>query len=166
MSPSESNAALSDSPQNNRFLGAAIFQDGLLHGRLNAEEYLFCKIIRGEQQTFPYSTEGQTVGLTTLGVPDIRIDTKKQPMQIDIFLRFAIVSSSGSAPADRLEASLKREFANTINHCQQMHTDPFRFADIAAGAFLTFEKWEDFQWLDQFSASNINLNIQVHDSKS
>lgn len=166
MFPSESTTVNTEIQRNNRFLGAAVFHDGQMVGLLSAEEYLWCKILRGESQTFPYAAESQTVGLTTLGKPDIRINTSARPMQIDVSLRFAIVSSSGSAPTEQLQTSIKRELENTIHRCQQMHTEPFYFADAAAGAFPTFEEWTAFQWFDRFADSSIHLNVQVHNSKS
>ena len=174
--PSESGEAkpaaaiIPDSPQqpnvemqhSNRFLGAAVFQKGTMIGSLTGEEFLYCKILRGEQQTFPFSLDEQTVGLATMGKPEISIDVQSEPMKIDIGLRFSIVSSSRTAPLDALESALRESFMNTIEVCKAMGAEPFDFSGSASGSFLTIADWENFGWLERFLNSDINIGIRIH----
>lgn len=158
-SPQQSNVEMQHS---NRFLGAAVFQKGAMVGRLSGEEFLYCKMLRGEQQTFPFSLQQQTVGLATMGTPEIVVNTKAEPMTIDITMLFSIVSSSKSAPVDELESALRRSFLNTIEVCKAMRAEPFDFSGSASGSFLTIEDWEQFGWLECFLSSDINIDVRVH----
>ena len=174
--PSESGEAkpavaiIPDSPQgpsvemqhSNRFLGAAVFRKGVMIGKLTGEEFLYCKMLRGESQTFPFAVDGQTVGLATMGTPEIVIDLKSDPIRINIRLKFSIVSSSKSAPIDKLQSELKEEFMNVIEICKLMKAEPFDFSGSAAGSFLTIEEWERFDWLQHFLSSDIHIDIAVH----
>lgn len=146
----------------NRFLGAAVFRNGVMVGRLTGEEYLYCKMLRSETQTFPFSLDHLTVGLASMGTPAITIDTKSSPMKIDIGLRFSIVSSSRSAPVEKLQNALEDSFRKTIEVCKTMGAEPFDFSGKASGQFLTIAQWERFNWLDRFLESEINFDIRVH----
>lgn len=164
MTPSDPATDKVEMQHSNRFLGAAIFREGLMVGRLSAEEYLYCKILRGEQQAFPFSVGGQTVGLTTMGAPAVEIDSSAEPMQIDVSLRFSIVSSSNAAPVDELKTALEQELANVVRLCKRMSAEPFGFADAAAASFLTIDNWTNFGWSDRFADSEVHLNVQIHSS--
>lgn len=160
-SPQQSNVEMQHS---NRYLGAAVFQKGQMVGRLTGEEFLYCKILRGEQQTFPFSLENQTVGLTTMGTPEIEIDTSTEPMTLRIGLRLSIVSSSKSAPMDELQSALVEAFMETIEVCKAMGAEPFGLAGNAAGHFLTLSDWEDFGWQDHFLNSKIDVTVRIHNA--
>jgi len=165
-------AIIPDNPQqsgvemqhSNRFLGAAVFRKGCLAGRLSGEEYLYCKILRGEQQTFPFSIDGRTVGLTTMGAPSVVIDTKSSPMKIRIGLNMSIVSSSKTAPKESLQSALEEAFTDAIEACRRMGAEPLRLAEKAASAFLTIEDWQEFNWTDHFLESEIDVGIRIFSS--
>lgn len=164
--PSSSDTDRVEMQHSNRFLGAAIFQQGLMIGKLSADEYLYSKILSGKQQAFPFSVNGQTTGLTTLGTPAVQIDTSSDPMQIDVSLRFSIVSSSNAVPVEPLKAALEQELTNIIRICQRMGTEPFGFADTAAASFLTIDDWMQFDWIERFTNSHVNLNVQIHSAQN
>lgn len=164
MTPSGSSGDHVEMQHSNRFLGAAMFHNGLMVGKLSADEYLYCKILRGEQQAFPFSVNGQTVGLTTLGSPDIRIDLTSNPIQIDVTLRFSIVSSSNKTAIAPLKYELENELMNVVTICQKMKTEPFGFSDSAASLFPAADDWIQFGWTDRFSSSQINITALIHSS--
>lgn len=150
----------------NRLLGAAILRKGRMIGTLSAEEYLYCKLLRGEQQVFPFSAAEKTVGLTTLGTPSIVIDHVADPMRLDVTLHLSIVSSSNAAAVEPIQAELEQKLTDVIHTCQQMGAEPFGFADIAAAAFLTVHDWTQFDWINHFKSSQININVQIHNAQA
>lgn len=164
--PEESMLDKTETQHSNRYLGAAVFHQGKMIGKLSSEEFLYCKILSGGKQAFPYSIDHQTVGLTTLGSPSITMNLNSDPIQIDIALRFSIVSSSRSVQIPRLEDALKKSVLRSIDTCRKLKSEPFDFAEIAARHFLTVADWEAFDWNSQFLKSDIHVNVKVHDSKS
>ncbi len=146
----------------NRYLGAAVMRQGRMVGRLSGEEYIYCKLLRGEKLAFPFSAEGRTVGLTTMGSPEIEIDTKSDPPYIHIGLRFSTVSSSRSAPIEKLEQALRDELMNTIAVCRQMNAEPFGLAGHAAAQFSTIQAWQDYGWHDKYLQSRIDVGVRIH----
>lgn len=164
--PEESMLSTTETQHSNRYLGAAVFHNGKMVGKLNSEEFLYCKILQGEQQAFPFSIDDQTVGLTTLGPPAISMNLRSDPIEIGIDLRFSIVSSSKSAPLPALEKALEESVVNTLEVCRRMNTEPFGFAEHAASHFLTLKDWESFDWLSHFSQSDIDVNVTVHDTQT
>lgn len=165
-------AIIPDNPQqssvemqhSNRFLGAAVFHAGRMVGTLNGEEYLYCKILRGESQAFPFFIDGQTVGLTTIGKPSVKIGCDAQPMHITLDLHFSIVSSSRNAPMEKLQTELRKAFSASIEACRDMNAEPLNLAEHASGSFLTFDDWQKFNWIDRFSDSEIDINIRIDTS--
>lgn len=145
----------------NRYLGAAVFHKGQMVGKLDGEEFLYCKMLRGEQQTFPYSADGQTMGLTTMGLPDVSIRTDGDDVQIRIGLRFSIVSSSKSISVEKLKHALEDEFMETIEACKQMGAEPFNLAESASAGFLTLSDWEEFDWPSKFPESTIQIDVHI-----
>lgn len=166
MMPSNADADHIETQNSNRLLGAAILRKGLMIGKLSAEEYLYCKLLRGERQTFPFSAEEKTVGLTTLGAPTIVIDRTTEPMQIDVTLHLSIVSSSNAAAIEPIQTALEEKLTNVIHTCQQMGAEPFGFADTAAASFLAIHDWTEFDWLDRFKGSQINVSVQIHNAQT
>lgn len=166
MMPSYADADHIEMQNSNRLLGAAILRKGRMIGTLSAEEYLYCKLLRGEQQVFPFSAAEKTVGLTTLGTPSIVIDHVADPMRLDVTLHLSIVSSSNAAAVEPIQAELEQKLTDVIHTCQQMGAEPFGFADIAAAAFLTVHDWTQFDWINHFKSSQININVQIHNAQA
>lgn len=160
--PSDMHSSNLQTQHSNRFLGAAIFNEGNLVGKLSGEEFLYCKILSGEQQTFPFVINGHTIGLTTLGTPAISIDMQSDPMQINISLRFTTASGSREIPINDLQTELTKAFEATLETCKKLEADPFGFAETAAGDFLTIDDWQAFHWHNKFSASTVNINVSIH----
>lgn len=148
----------------NRFLGAAIFNEGKLAGKLGGEEFLYCKILSGKQQTFPFVIEGRTIGLTTLGAPEIFIDTQANPLRIDVRLRFTTASGSHGIPMESLRNHLSESITNAVEACKNLEADPIGFADKAAGSFLTVEDWLAYGWREKFAESEISVEVEIHAS--
>ncbi|MGN0803192.1 MAG: Ger(x)C family spore germination C-terminal domain-containing protein [Candidatus Faecivicinus sp.] len=159
--PDSTSVSKAEMQQSNRFLGAAVFHEGTLVGRLSGEESLYCKILQGGQQTFAFSLGEQTVGLTTLGAPDVQVDTGASPMQIQVGLRFSIAASSKNAPTEELERELEQALLSTIEACKAMGAEPLNFAEAAAGDFWTMEDWRAFDWNRRFLESDVHVAVHV-----
>lgn len=145
----------------NRFLGAAVFRQGKMTGRLSGEEYLYCKILQGKKQAFPFIIDGQTVGLTTLGKPSVHVDTSSEPIRISVKLRISVFSSSKNAPEESLKAELTEAFDQVVRTCKAMNAEPFGFAKHAAGSFASASDWLAFDWQKRFSESDVDIQIDI-----
>lgn len=146
----------------NRFLGAVVFHDGKMAGRLSGEESMYCEILRGEQQSFPFSYGGQTFDLTTLGKPSIQIDLDSSPMKIDIVLQLSILPGHRNPDAEAIARALEDALRQSIETCRAMGAEPFRFAERAAASFSTFDEWTAFDWPSHFLTSDIAVSVLLH----
>lgn len=164
--PDTSSASRSETQQSNRFLGAAVFRNGSMAGRLSGEEFLYCKILQGERQAFAFTLGEQTVGLTTLGAPSVTIDTSASPVKIDLGLRFSIAASSKNASREALEAALEEALLRTVSVCKSMGAEPLNLAEIASGKFLTIDDWIAFSWRERFLESDVQIDVRVFTSES
>ena len=53
---------------------------------------------------------------------------------------------------------------STFQHCQALGVDPFGFAEIAAGKFLTIDQWLEYDWHEKFPQAEFSLDIRIHKS--
>lgn len=145
----------------NRYLGAAIFQEGVMIGTLTSRQYLFCKVLRGQRQTFTYSLGDETASLSTMGMPKITIDTQSEPVRIQIDITFSLLPNNHPKSFEGLEEALEQDLQDTIAFCQQMGAEPFQFAEIAARSFATIDQWRSYDWIRHFVQSDVDVNVNL-----
>ena len=85
-----------ETEQETRFLGAAVFRDGRMVGKLDGRTLMYCKLLRGKSQTFVFAHGGEEVSLSTLGTPSVSVDTASEPVRIQVDLRLAVLPKQRS----------------------------------------------------------------------
>lgn len=161
ITPSDPETDYVKTQQANRFLGAAVFHGGRMVGRLTGDQVIYCKLLRGNQQTFPYTKSGHTLYLTRIGYPRVKIDTSENPVKISVRIRLSVLPGSENADLSGLEQDLESHLQNTINVCKAMKAEPFQFAETAARRFPTLAEWRDFHWIDKFIASQTEVDVHL-----
>lgn len=164
--PNDPLSAKVDTQSDSRFLGAAIFREGRLTGILSGKESLYCKILRGERQAFPFSTGGRTIGLTTLGKPEYQINIHSDPMTIDVCLRFSQLAGSRFADPEKLSDELEKEILKVIDTCRKMNAEPFLIAEKTASQFASMADWQAFDWHEKFKNCTIRVHINLQMKES
>lgn len=149
------------SPQANRFLGAAVFADGRMVGQLDGPQTLCCNLLCGKKQSFYLTADGRSLSLSTQGRPAIRIDTSAEPMRIDVKLRFALLPDSEITDPESARTALTQALTGTIDACKGFGAEPFQFAEIAARAFPTLERWMAYGWRARWLKSEVNVEVEV-----
>lgn len=161
ITPTYPNADYVKTQQANRFLGAAVFHSGIMCGKLTGDQVIYCKLLRGNQQTFPFTKEGQNFYLTRIGYPRVKIDTNSDPVRISVRLRLAVLPGSDNSNTDGIAESIEAELLNTINACKTMNAEPFQFAETAARKFATLKSWQSFNWHEKFKTSVIDIEVNL-----
>lgn len=152
--------------QANRYLGAAVFRDGQLAGVLGGKDLLCCRLLRGDDLSFPYALGEKALELAVLGTPRISIDTEAEPVKITIRMNFSILPGSDFVDDMQLAQSLERDLRASIDACKAMNTEPFEFAESAARSFLTNADWQAYGWRERFLESEIEFEISLHTERS
>jgi len=161
ITPSDPKTDYVKTQQINRFLGAAVFHGGRMVGKLTGDQVIYCKLLRGNQQTFPYTKAGHMFYLTRIGYPRVKIDTSVDPIRISVNLRLSVLPGSDHADLTGMEQDLELQLMNTINACKAMKAEPFQFAETAARHFPTLRRWQAFHWSERFIASDPDINVRL-----
>lgn len=159
--PRDADTASAASPQTNRFLGAAVFVDGRMVGRLDGPQTLFCNLLSGKKQAFYMTVNGQSLSLSTMGRPSVSVDVSAELLRIDVKLRVALLPDSEVTDAKAAREALNRELMETVSACKRMGAEPFQFAEIAARSFPTLERWQAYGWRAHWLASEVTVDAEI-----
>jgi spore germination protein KC len=55
---------------------------------------------------------------------------------------------------------MKKQIDKTINKCQSLNSDVFKFGNIAAMKFNTIKEFEEYNWLASFKDAQVNTQIE------
>lgn len=161
LTPSHPAATSVRSPQSNRYLGAALFHRGKMIGRLDGEQTLACLLLRGHRQSFLLENGGQSVSLKAVGRPKISIDTRAESPQIDVRLRFRLLSDAPDADLSALEDALSESLLGVVQTCQALGCEPFFFAERAVRTFSTLDHWLEYDWPSRFQSASVQIQTEI-----
>ena len=155
-----------------QYLGAALFRDGRMVGRLNAGETLGLDLLTGRVDTFSFDVDGETCMLSTLTGPRRRVKADGDAVTVEADLSLTAEDSSSRELLDRAEGELARTLEALIHRCQALGVEPFGFAEravIGSGPFAHFptcQRWMDYDWHAHFSRANVKINVDIRSSGS
>ncbi|HHY14379.1 MAG TPA: Ger(x)C family spore germination protein [Thermoanaerobacterales bacterium] len=163
--------------------GTTVFKWSNKVGELTGDETRILLITRGEFQKGIFAIKDLdehdcdcTISLEIHQEkkPDISVSFKDgQPnIRLDILLEgeLAAVDSMKdySTPEEKdhvekaFENFIKRETYKLFDKCKDMEADIFRFGTIVAKKFNTIQEWEDYNWLNKFRNSEIDVNVKFY----
>lgn len=150
------------SPMRQRFSGAALFRDGRLAGLLDVGQTRLMNLIRGTITAFPFDCDGKIYTLTTEGAATRTVKLEDGHVTLALRMRLSTLDEVCDEDARRLEAALAEALATVVYTCQTLGTDPFGFAESAAGQFLTVEQWQAFSWRERYAGAAVDVDVEVH----
>lgn len=144
-----------------QFLGAALFREGRMVGRLTAGETLGLDLLTGRVDTFSFDAAGETCMLSTLAGPRRRVKLEGDRVTVEADLSLTAEDASDRALLDRCEAELARSLEALIRHCQALGTEPFGFAERAAARFPTYQRWKAYDWRSHFARADVCVHVHI-----
>lgn len=156
----EKTSPSSESDLETRYIGAAVFSDGVCRGTLDGYEAVLTSLLRGSLDSFRCICGGESLEFTPIGRPAIDVDTQAQPPKIRIKLRLSVQNQVYLPDETVMHNTLEEDIRAVIAAAQAMGTDPFGFADTAAGSFSTLQAWEDYDWDQHYPDAQIEIKLR------
>ena len=166
---------------NVEFYGTAVFNGDKMVGELTGEETRMLNMILGgfKRGNFsikdPYSPDKFVpIDIRMERHPKVKAEIKGEKVYIDVKINLEgdILSIQSHLNYEeeplksRLEDAVVKKFKDDINSlidkCKEWGVDIFRFGRVVSPNFRTIQEWDDFNWLERFKDSVININIDFN----
>ncbi|MBK1812345.1 Ger(x)C family spore germination protein [Clostridium sp. YIM B02505] len=161
------------------FFGSAIFDGGKMVGELTGDETRALLMIRNEFERgfFFIQDPIEEKKVVALNIrpqkpPKIKVNMKddRPIINLKIFLEGDINSIQSTIDydsnklrpliEDAFKVSIKNQIDKTIEKCQLLKTDVFRFGSYASTQFSTIQDFEDYHWLKKFKDSEVHTEVE------
>ena len=154
-------AADETSPMKQRYSGAALFSEGRMIGKLDAEQVMLLNMIRGEKSALPFECEGNRYALTPKGDAGKTVILEDGRTTLEVNQRFTTLDDICDEDKRRLKAAIEQKLTAVIRACQSLSSDPFGFAEAAAAHFATVRDWLSFDWREHYKSADIRVTVDV-----
>ena len=151
-------------PSSQVYSGAAIFREGVLAGRLNAEETLLMNLARGKVRSLIYFHEGTAYTFALEGRPVRRVQIAEAATRIGLEISLSSIDRIEPDLRNDIKAELENSLRALIKKCLSSGLDPFGFADCAAGGFATIPEWLAFDWRERFTTAGLDVSVRLSSS--
>lgn len=141
-----------------QYLGSALFRDGMLVDRLDAEETLGLNLLTRRVDSFGFEANGKTWSLSSLTGPGLSVRIENDSVRIGAKVR--LTAADPGDPAAH-ETAIAQSLIGLIRKCQRLGTDPFGFAERAAAHFPTLQAWQDFDWRSRFGEAEVHVEVRI-----
>ncbi len=149
-----------------RFAGTALFRQGVFVRALGSEQTRMLNCARGKRGSFPLFIDGGSLELTPTVKPHRRVSIEGGTVRLVLELEFSTLDGAEVSVLKRAEQALQGDLEDVIRTCQRLQTDPFGFAEIAAGQFTTAQDWLQFEWRRRFAEAEPEVVVHIHPSGS
>lgn len=158
--------------------GSAVFDGDKMVGKLTGSETKMLLIARGELKRAPFSITDPEVPeamvpieVTEFDKAETSIDLNYGKPKIQIKLKMegniAAIQSGINYETpekkkiieDAFEQYLVEGIQKTFDKCKEFKTDVFKFGTTAALQFWTIPEWEEYNWLEKFSESELKAEV-------
>lgn len=151
-----------DKSSGSRFAGAYVIYNNRNTLMLDAEQTMLVNVLKGDVKQFTYSDDEIAANLTADKRPKISISIDNGlKISVEMDLSGMLMSSGGDMK--KAADAIREELIEIIDYCKRAGVEPFGFADIAAGKFLTMDDWIGYRWNDRFQESEIEIDIQIRE---
>ena len=151
----------SRSASSRHYLGTALFRDGRLVGRLDADETLALNLISGRVESFSFAHGGATYALSSFTGPRVRVGIDDGEASIDISLRLNSETRIPDGEMESLERDIAESLEGVIRRCQALLVEPFGFAERAASRFPDYAAWQGFDWRRRFETASVMIGVSI-----
>lgn len=146
--------------EKNQYFGTALMSGGRMVGMLNGRQTQLLNVLLGNVDYFSWIVDGIPVRINLSGRPEVRMALDGE-VTIDVGLTFNMMESEGKLSEERLREKLQEGLEALTSHCQACGCDPFRYAERAAGFFLTVEEWLEYDWRAKFPNAEVRYDVKV-----
>lgn len=145
------------------YLGAALFSDGRMVGTFDNEESRIAALIKGSSNSVWYVLDGRLVRLSQIRKPKVEIVMDRDPIEITVKFSLTVSAREANADLTRLRHQFTEDVENAIRHTQRIGTEPFGFAENAAGKFLTIQEFTDFDFKRRYAGAKFSVMLDLHE---
>lgn len=164
---------------NVELLGTALFDGGKMVGELNGDETRAMLMARGEFSRGFFAVRDPKKSDTTITVEvrkqrgrnvKVRFEKNKPVIDLKVFLEGDILAIQSTIDYEdkklkpilenTVKDLIKNQLDRTIQKCQRLNADVFKFGHVAAMSFDTIPQWEGYNWLKQFKDARVNTEVE------
>lgn len=142
------------------FSGAKVFRNGQLSMELDAEECVLSALLRNEADYFRYEVDGKSIEAAPNAPTKLSVELKGTTAALCAELYLNIGIQNDMPDIERIQAQMEAEILELIAKAQQNNVEPFGFSNIAAGKYITIQKWLDSDWRSSYQ--NADVEVRVH----
>lgn len=141
-----------------QYLGAALFREGQLVGRLDAGETLGLNLLTRRVDSFSFQSGGRAWTLSCARPPKVRVklDGERPVISVDIRL-----SCAEPGDTSTLEADIAQALEAVMAKCQSLYVEPFGFAAKTAARFPTLKAWLAYDWRARFPEATCAAEVHI-----
>lgn len=146
-------------PSRQIYSGAAVFREGVLALRLDADEAFLLSLAQGRVKTFLYDTGGAPCRIMRHSRPGREAAEASGRLVVSLDIDLTTVDPISEETARRIERELTQKLLDLIARCQAAGVDPFGFAERAARRFATIPEWLAYGWRNRFSGAETRVRV-------
>jgi len=150
-----------ETPMKQRFCGTALMRQGLFVRAMSLRETQLLCLIRNQSNSISIEWEGRDYHYTTVGAPRRAVNWNGHRPTISLRLKLSPDAVMLQTQSVQLAQALKAEIEALIQECQREHCDPFGFADLAAGHFLTVQDWLEQDWRSLYANADLDIDVSI-----
>ena len=155
-----------DGPNQNEYLGLALFRRGSMAGTLTGAQTKLVGMLTGQLNAFSYSCQDVVVRIRVLKGPQIRVDLSGDAPQIDVALSLRVLATDRFPKREVIQRQMLDELNEVTAICQRLSVDPFNYALYAASQFLTTRAWLDYAWQERFPQAHVSYQLSFSEAQT
>lgn len=145
------------------YIGAALFSEGRMAGTFDNDESRITSLIKGSSDSVWYVLDGRLVRLTQIHPPHVEIRMDTSPMEICLEFSLSISAHEANTDLRRLKEQFTGDVERAILHAQDLGTEPFGFAESAAGKFLTMQEFKRYSFKNRYRNAKIDVRMDLRE---
>lgn len=143
------------------FSGGYIFQNGVLSMELSARECLLAALLRNEVKYFRYVIDGKSIEGAPNATAKLSVDTNQNTAILRAELWLNVGYQNDIPDVQKIERQLESDISDLIAKAQQNGAEPFGFSGVAAGRYLTIEKWLESDWRNRYKNADVDVKVRI-----
>lgn len=147
--------------EENRYFGSALFAGDRMVGRLTGMQTQLLNVLLGNIEYFSWVVETVPVRINVSGSPEVKVDLSGRNPRVDVRITLNMMESKGKLKPETLKREVEMRLEELTEYCQACGSDPFRYAQTAAGQFLTVDEWLRYDWPARFPQAQVHYEVEV-----
>ncbi len=149
----------------NQYFGTALFAGGRMCGMLNGTQTQLLNVLLGELRHFSWVVEGVPMRIEVRGKPRVTVEAEANVPKIRVEISLNVMGAEGEVNQAALKEEMLSELNELTRYAQECGADPFRYAETAAGQFLTVDEWRSYNWREKFPNAQVEYEVRLTHSE-